>query len=482
MERNFFLDEKTGKTLQEQVYQAIKNEIMKQTLIEGEKLPSIRTLSKSLHISKNTVENAYYQLLAEGYIYSVAKSGYYVMDNAVKELEEYQEIQNSYKAHKKKSEEIEIDEKKQEMLIYDFKEEYVEKGNFNAGYWKKALTKVMNDQDDFLFSKASKYGEKNLKEQIATHFARVRGLKCCSEQIIISAGTKNLLEGLYYTLEEEYQQFLVEDPGFNLAKAVFQRFDMKVLPISLNRGTIDIEKVEKYSHSLCFCSPSYQFPTGNIMPIHDRIRLLNWAYHSDSYIIEDDYNSEIRQNGKPIPSLQNMDVHERVIYLGAFSTILSPAIRISFLVLPKHLVGKYRKKNEIYEQSASKTEQLALANMMDTGDYNKHIRKLRRNYRSKTEYMLQCIEDELGEYGKVLYKNVGLILVFHLKRAIDISIMEERLEEHKVSIDYLQNFTIIKEKGLEKNLILHYRGIKKEKILVGLRKLKKVMIETYERM
>jgi len=480
MEQIFFL--KNGrKPLYIQLYDAIIDKIYAGSIDADEKMPSIRQLAKSMNLSRTTIETAYNQLVSEGFLYSIPQKGYFVMDISKplqKEKSHHKKYSNDNNVSRTKPV-LTLDKEKQ--IRYDFVSEYVEEQNFNITMWKRNINKVLNQQDTQLFSYSNPFGENLLKEAITGYFTRVRGINAKKEQVVIGAGSSALLRALSILLKEEkYNELCIDDPGFNQAKEVFAQNGYSIRGIPLINNVIDISMIEKLKNRVLFTSPSYQFPYGEIMQVQTRHDVLNWAKETDSYIIEDDYNNELRYVGKPVPSLQGMDYNDRVIYLGAFSTLLIPSIRVSFIVLPLHLVDKYHNMFLNRVQSASKLEQLALASLINSGDFGKHIRKLRKSYRNKYYRIKELCAKYLTDVGKVHIPSAGLICVIELIKPVSEVALKQVSYELNVNILGISWFmTTNTLKGLEKKLILNYRGIKEQDLENGIILIKELICQLY---
>lgn len=483
----------TNEPLYIRLYDSIVEEIYNGNLKSEDKMPSIRQLSKSMNISRTTIESTYGQLVAEGFLYSKPQKGYYVMalDFSDHEKTLSPNITSTKSAIELTSDDGEIGLKKKnsnnkdqtvkEAKVYDFVSEYVEYANFDIGKWKKHINKVLLTQENELFRFSQAFGEEVLKEEIVKYFTRVRGIRANKDQLIIGAGTQSLLRGLSILLNnKQYKTLNIEDPGFELAKVVFKQSGINIKGIGLKNNVLDVSQLNKKTNQVLFTSPSYQFPFGEIMTIKTRHELLNWAKETNSYIIEDDYNSELRYIGKPIPSLQGMDTHSRVIYLGSFSTLLLPSIRISFMVLPKELSREYQTSFRNRVQSASKLEQLALANMLKSGDFAKHIRKINKNYRAKHKKLLFYIDKYLVDLAEVELPPAGSSAIITLTKEVEISDIKEYSKDLNLKIAVLSDFLIKKSsKLLEKKLVLNYRGINEYDMENAIIKLKELICQLY---
>lgn len=446
-----------------QLYNYIREEIINNKIFADEQLPSVRKLANHLGVSRTTIENAYQQLIAEGYIYSKAQKGYY----ANKLDKEYlRGLSESYIKYQ--------DINKGSIYEYDFKNEYVEEDNFNISIWKKHLNYVINYQHEELFSFGFAQGEISLIKAISRYVHRTRGVNANENNIVVGAGVQPLLNILSIILKQKnINEIAMEDPGFNRAKNVFLDNNIEILPLEVTIGGVNMKQLEESKVRLCYISPSHQFPTGTVMLIDTRSKLIMWAKKNKGYIIEDDYNSELRYEGQPIPAMKSLDNHNRVIYLGSFSTLLIPSIRISFMILPDDLMEAYQSNRDKYAQTASKIEQLALANMMATGDFEKHIRRIRNNYSKKSDYTIKIIQKYLKDIVEVVGINSGLNILLKLKIKKEEEEIVKELKELGINISGILEYTIKPKLNQSPILVLSFRGIKTEKIDEGILKLSK---------
>jgi len=454
-----------------QIHDYLVKEIIEGRLIKNDKLPSVRVFSNHLGISRNSIENAFNQLLAEGYVMSVPKKGYYVA-----EIEDI-------KGKKIQGMEIEVHEPKHHY-IYDFKSEYVAKDSFDYKLWKKHLNHVINYDVDELYEHGDPRGEHILRAVIARHFYRTRGVVARVDSIVIGGGITPLLTTLGKLFDYlELNDIGMEDPGFNKAKNVFDYSHLKTIPIEVNEKGIDIDVLYQKKVRLCYVSPSHQFPTGTIMPVDNRLKLLNWAEKVDGYIIEDDYNAELRFEGQPIPAMQSLDEGERVIYLGSFSTVLAPGIRISFMVLPRALNQYYTKNIDFFSQTASKLEQLALSKLIESGDFDRHVRKIRNYYAKKQGNVLKYIKAHLPKEVIPEHGKAGLQIMLKLPDGWDETEVVRACGDQGIGISGLGVYRSIKKKPSKPYLILGYRGIDEKRMEVGIKELGMVLMtykETYD--
>ncbi len=365
-----------------QLYRHIRREITCGNIAYGEKLPSLRRLSTDLSISMTTVDLAYSQLAVEGYIISKPQSGYYVADIAG----------DSANLGQSKESGLELSSFAVEDSPYKH-----DLSCFNFAKWKKSMARVLNDYSHLLLFESDPQGEGALRFEISKYIYTSRGVMANPDQIVIGAGTQQLTTHLCRILRKiGIGHVAAEDPGYLPVQNIFREHGFSITKVAVAEDGIRIEKLPTNIPSAVYVSPSNQFPTGSVMPIGRRYQLLEWAIENNSYILEDDYDSELRYFGKPVPALQGLDDGGHVVYLGSFSSTLFPAVKISYMVLPTAMMEIFNTIKTDYTQTCSKTEQLTLALFMEDGLYFTNIKKLRKLYGQK----LQTALGAFSRFGK----------------------------------------------------------------------------------
>jgi GntR family transcriptional regulator/MocR family aminotransferase len=404
------LDTGSSTPLYEQLYDYIRQEIVTGNIIEGCKLPSTRHISIHLGISRNTVLTCYAQLEAEGYIESVARSGYYVA-RGLKSL--LLSFVDDYKTELE-STSLEISHSPSNtngIIKYDFNYSKINQGIFPLQTWRKMINKCLADNASSMFDYSNKKGNVGLRKEIAKYIYRARGVRCNFEQIILTSGTQIAIDQICKILKGENDSISVEDPGYIGAQEIIRLNDMKVNYVSLDSHGVKLESLKTTDSRIVLVSPSHQFPLGMIMPIFRRKELLKWAFENDGYIIENDYEGEFSYSGKPIPALQSLDLNNRVIYIYNFSSSLLPSVRISFYILPYQLVDAYEKKLSILEQTIPYLEQRALEYFISEGHWERHIRRIKRSYMRKSEILRTCIKKRLDGKVEIIGNSAGAYIL-----------------------------------------------------------------------
>jgi GntR family transcriptional regulator/MocR family aminotransferase len=406
----FRLERNSKDALYVQVYKHIKDSIESGKVKAHTKIPSIRQGAADLGLSRRTLENAYSQLLLEGYIYSKDRSGYYVSDIGDSVI--------SANTHETKISFVPKPVPNRYFMGVD---------HFDFTTWRKCYDQVLLYENDKLLTEASPQGEYELRKEIAEYVLQARGVHCNMDRIVIGAGVQVLLGLLSVLLREmNIRSIAVENPGFTEVRHVFKDYYLDIKPIPITGHGLHMKELMKSKARVCYVSPTHQYPTGAIMPVSGRVELLRWAASVDGFIIEDDYDSELRYSGRPVPSLQGLDSGDRVIFLGSFSTILLPSVRISYMILPERFYRVYRGYMDKYRQTVSKTEQLVLAHFMKDGEFQRHLRRIRKKFSVKHGIVREALEKRLPEGIFVEDSSSGVHIPLRFERPVR---MEELVEK-----------------------------------------------------
>lgn len=387
----------------EQIYKYIREEIKNGSIPCGVRLPSERGLAVHLEVSRNTVNMAYGQLLSEGYIEAKPKRGYFVcnLENLYIEEKDAQAAADSRMGraenrHLKKSAGKETEYK------IDFSPSGVDMEYFPYGKWRKLMKECLIDDNRELFLAGENQGELSLRTAVQQYLYQSRGIKCDVEQIVIGAGSDYML--LLLSRIFNYKCVVgMENPGYRQACTIFQSVGYDVVPVSVDEQGMRTEALEGISADLAYVTPSHHFPVGTVMSAGRRQRLLAWAAKGEQrYIIEDDYDSEFRYFGKPIPALQSQDPFGKVIYLGTLSKAIAPGIRLSFMVLPWTLVKRYQSEAGFYFSTVSRIDQKVIGEFLLQGHFERHLNRMRKIYRGKHDILVQALKD-----SKIPFKVAG---------------------------------------------------------------------------
>lgn len=484
-------------SIYEYLYRCIKTDILQKRLKPGERLPSKRSFAKNMQISVITVENAYAQLQVEGYIYSIEKKGYYVADiagnlpeGAGASFREYRTDQISPIQHNQRKntalwDRKELAEAKKELAgdkkyleekqtyFMDFVSNTIHQEDFPFSVWSRLMRDVISSGErEELLHRAPVCGVEKLRIAIAGHLYAFRGMQVEPNQIIIGAGTEYLYNLIIQLLGRE-KVFAVEDPGYTKITEIYRSNDVTCVHIPMDDAGVVLEELEESQAEILHISPSHHFPTGIVMPVSRRYDLLSWASKSDSrYIIEDDYDCELRLFGRPIPALQSIDVMEKVIYMNTFSKSLAPSFRISYMVLPKHLMERYRDTLGFYSCTVSNFEQYTLAEFILQGYFEKHINRMRNLYRDKRDTILQIIkESPLASMVRIHEEDSGLHFLMEIDTPLSDTAITKEAARNGIRLSSVSEYYYLAQNRKEHVFIINYSGVDEERMQEAVRRL-----------
>lgn len=429
------LDESRQKPYYLQLYDHISKAIICGDISEGEKLPSLRSLAKSTGLSITTIEQCYNQLLVEGYIYSKAQSGFYA-DRVFRHSDQTVPDENDY-----------FDPQVSDMQSALFKMSDArihDPGCFDFNKWKKCMNKILTDCSPALFFEGDPQGEAVLRSEISRYLYTSRGVTCSPQQIIIGAGTQQITNHMATILRKMgIDHVALEKPGYAPVRNIFRDRGFAITDVPVTEEGLVIEKLPANIRTAAYVSPSNNVFTGAVMPVGRRYELLRWAAANDSYIIEDDYDSELRYTSKPVPALKSLEDSNRVIYLGSFSSTLFAAVKISYMVLPAEMTSLFSTMANDYTQTCSKLEQLTLAMFMETGNYLKHIKKLRKLYSQKLSQVTETLYEEAGDFIEVHNTSSGINVVLKISSQKPPEQLKKEAESIGLPVSILEKDLII---------------------------------------
>ena len=473
-----FADEK-GRCLYQQIYEYIRDEIKKGKLPVGEKLPSTRSLAEYLQVARSTVDAAYGQLVAEGYLEARACRGYFVSP-----VEGLLDIYGSAAPGAEEAPSLALGQKRQkpdlpppeeeERARYDFSPHAISLKDFPFATWKKITKNILVDANSEMFALGQAQGDPALRKTIARYLYSSRGVNCTPEQVIVGAGN----DYLFMLLEKilgRHVPVAMEEPTYKRAYQVFQSFAYQVEAIPMDEGGMDVEKLRRTKARIAYVMPSHQYPTGIVMPIGRRLELLKWAGEGeDRYIIEDDYDSEFRYRGKPIPALQASDRGGRVIYMGTFSKSIAPAIRVGYMVLPLRLLKVYQENCGFYACTVSRIDQRILNEFIRDGYFERYLNKMRKIYRGRHDFLLgqmSCFEREFEVSGE----NAGLHILLTSRSRIPERELIEAAAKEGVRLYGIGDACMRRESDMAfgSTILLGYGALEEQELSKGLALIKK---------
>jgi len=449
--------------LYEYLYEQIKHDILSGVLTFGMKLPSKRKFADHLSVSVITVQNAYEQLLAEGYIISREKSGYYIASVETAEKQE----ERSHPAQKEESVSYPVD------LVRSS----ADPDAMAYSVWVKIMRGVIAQYGKALLEPMDFQGVLSLRSAIAGFLSEYRGMQVDASQVIIGAGTEYLYNLIIQLLGRD-AVYGYEDPGYQKIRRILALNQVTHAPIHVDDKGLSVLSLKKSSVSVVHTSPAHHFPTGITMPIGRRQELLGWAYACEGrYILEDDYDSEFRFVGRPIQTLFDIDHMDRVIYINTFSKTISPSLRISYMILPKSLLETFQMTMAFYSCTVSSLEQYVLAEFIRNGAFERHINRCRKLYRQKRDAVIKLIvQSRFADLVSIEAEDAGLHFLLHIHSRSNEDEIRACCAECGIRVSFLSDYTVA-ERDVRKCAVISYASVDLSRLAEGIRKLEQIFLE-----
>lgn len=450
------IDREARVSLWKQLYMYYKESILSGALKSNDKLPSTRELSKDLNIARNVVLDCYEQLMAEGYVYTKSCSGTYISEGI-----RFQKIKIRTESHFNKSD--------SDIEKISFRTGIPDLDNIPVNKWaqvyKESILNIEVTQMDY----QNTFGSYELRSELSSYLERVRGVSASPDNILITNGAAQAFS-LLCQLVEDHEYVLVENPLSYGILHTLESNQVTMKSIRVDEYGMVTSELPKQPPKLIFTTPSHQFPTGVVLPINRRIEMIKYAQKHETYIVEDDYDSEFRFDGNPIQSMQYLDP-EKVIYVGTFSKTLMPALRIGYMVLPNKLLRKIEAIKYAADLHSPNFEQIALAKFIETGLFDRHVSKMRRLYFKKRNYLIKCIEKEFGERVTITGAQAGMHFAATFKdvtfdKALMNKIGEKNIEITAMNKHYISDNSV---SPIDNTLIFGYGNTKMEQMEKGIR-------------
>lgn len=434
----YTLKKQPGVPLYEALYRCIRGDILAGKLQPGQKLPSKRTLAAHLEVSKITVEAAYEQLLAEGYIYAREKVGYFV-----EAVERSAPMPHPVTAAREMPGKQPVDLTGNGTTDFPF------------SVWSKLQRQVMLDLGTQLLQPIHNQGVWELRQAICRHLADFRGMQVMPENVLVGAGTDFLYNLLIQLLGRE-KIYAVEEPGYGKIRALYAAAGAACVDAPMDGSGV----LPDVRADVLHISPSHHFPTGLVTPMQRRRELLAWVQQPGRYLIEDDYDSEFRFNAHPMPTLASLDTAGRVIYMNTFSKTLSPSIRISYMVLPAGLMAQFRQKLGFYSCTVPSFEQYTLARFLEGGWFEKHLNRLRKSYRQRRNRLLQMLEQSpYASRFTIQEQDAGLHFLLRVDTRLSDGALTEKCLEMGIRVRALSSYYHGKLAGESGCLVVNYSAL-----------------------
>jgi GntR family transcriptional regulator/MocR family aminotransferase len=485
------LDEESDAPLFRQIYETIRRSILSGGLPSGRQLPASRLLAKQLGVSRMTVVNAYEQLLAEGYLEGRMGAGTFVSAHLPEEFLQasgFKRLERQERPFPRKVIFSEYGNKLAQnskiilrhhgaTALVPFQHGVAALDEFPFGEWAKIAQKWQKSPPAQVLSYGDAAGFQPLRDAVAAHIAAARGVRCTPEQIIITNGTQQALDLISRVFLSESADVCIEDPGYIGARDIFVTTGARIVPVPIDDEGFDLQTARKRSLKarLIYVTPSHQFPLGVTMSLARRLSLLEWARERDAFVIEDDYNSEYRYSGRPLPSLQGLDRDGRVIYVGTFSKTIFPALRLGYLVVPADLMEVFAAARALTDLHSPVIEQAVLAEFIAERHFARHIRRMRGMYEERQQTLVEEAQKNLGGMLEVAPARAGMHLIGWLPDGVSDHEVSRRAAEAGMNLAPVSAYCI--NQKLRGGLLLGYTAFDEKRIRQGMKKLARVLTE-----
>ena len=491
MEFLLTLDDLSPTPLYRQVYDQLRQAILSGRFLPGDRLPSTRALAASLDVARITVEQGYEQLAAEGYLESRPGSGRYVAQPLPDDLltaagpsrpqprpSRAGARPTSGWAARLMSGESDVAgarglddpyERAGPPLTYDFRPGATSRDAFPASLWRRLLARQWRKEGAELLAYGDAAGYFPLREAIASYLQRARGVDCEAEQVVITGGTTQAVDLLTRLTVDAGDTAILEDPGFPGARALLSAAGARLLPLPVDDHGLRVESLPPPDQAggvrLIYVTPSHQYPLGGTLPLPRRLALLRWAEAVGAIVVEDDYDSEFRYSGRPVTALQGLDRAGLVVYIGTFSKVLSPGLRLGYVVLPPRLLRPFIAAKRLADRHTPALEQRALADFILEGHFERHLRRLRILYRGRQGVLVEALRRELAGVCAVEPAAAGMHLVVRLAAGLDEDEVARAAAAASVGVHPLSRFRPTLAQGPV--LLMGYTGLANDEIAAG---------------
>ncbi|MGO4813251.1 PLP-dependent aminotransferase family protein [Cupriavidus sp. 2MCAB6] len=471
--------ERSGAPLNRQLFDDIREAILAGQLSPGTRLPPTRELARELRIARNTVLYAYERLTDEGYTQTHGGSGTYVGDTApdpavldrVPDLSQQDKIEQASDATRlsARARELLAGAGASDLQVGAFVPGIPDVRQFPRGVWQRLITKVWKSASQEQLGYGSRHGYRPLKRALAEYLALARGVDCAPEQIVVTQGSHQAIDLCARLLADPGDRVWIEDPCYWGARSVFRAASLQMDAVPVDEHGMLPPITPEVSPRLIFVTPSHQYPSGVVMSLARRRLLTELAHRHNAWIIEDDYDSEFRYHGAPLPSLQGLDPHQNTIYVGSFSKVLYPGLRLGFLIVPTALVDAFALAQSELHRGGQLSVQTALAEFIADGHYAAHVRRMRKIYGERQAMLTQELRRKLGDEAEIVGTDTGLHLTVVLRHANDQLVSRCALA-HGVVARPLSSYYASPLRS-QNGLVLGYGGVSDQEIPAAVGKL-----------
>lgn len=466
-----------------QVYEQFRQMILSGRLRPRDRLPATRNLSEELGVSRTSITQGFEQLILEGYLLGKTGSGTYVAaelpDSLISTatIEKVGKVLNNGEkivvAKNLISEDL-LRRNSEKEAVVPFQTGHAALDLFSYNSWYKVSKKVFKNLKEYPLGYEDSSGYEPLRNEIARYLRMSRAVKCEAEQIIVVNGSLQGLGLIVQCLLKAGDSIWMEDPGYHGVKFASTSMGIKICPIPVHKDGMNVDfGINKFPEAkLAYVTPSQQFPIGVTLSFEKRLQLLEWAGQHKMWILEDDYDSEFHYEGHPLPSLQGMDKSGRVIYLGTFTKVLFPGLRLAYVVLPTvEMVNEFKKLKGMLDRQSPILDQIIVAKFIEEGHFFRHIRKMRLVYSERRKMLVKLIEENLGDYLEIEPSSAGMNLTAWLSEKIDVQKLREEAKKHRVIVPFINDYSL--ENLIRPGINLGFTGFTKYKLKTGIELLKK---------
>jgi GntR family transcriptional regulator / MocR family aminotransferase len=484
-------DSKSVLPLHRQLYEELRRSILTGRLLPGQRVPSTRAMARSLGISRTTVTQSYEDLLSEGYLQASHGSGTFICEQLPEELLRSSTERNETKEARLKRESLQLSaygasivgtlpaESTPKDTLISFKPGTLDYEAIPLKQWGSLMSRHFRSCNRAMLDYTNNpLGYVPLREAIAGYLARSRAVRCDPDQVIIVNGSQQALDLISRVLIDRGDTVAMEDPGYLGARHTFQAHGARLWPVAVDDSGIVIERLPARSAAklkVIYLTPSHQFPTGMVLSLPRRLELLQWAQKRNAFIIEDDYDSEYRYGGRPIPALQGLDKSDSVVYVGTFSKVLFPALRIAYMVAPKSLVAVLACAKRLADRQSPLLEQYVLTDFINDGHLERHIRRMRTLYGRRRQTLARSLAMHLGDRVTITGESAGMHLMAQIKSRRSDEEIIERAGRLGVELVSARQYYLRSE--CSGKFVLGFAGLTERKIQEGVRRLSKALEE-----
>lgn len=476
-------DPSVSKSLYEQLYDNLRSAVLSRRLAPGLRLPSTRLLAMELGLSRNTVVTAFEQLVAEGYLESRTGDGTYVsralpdelLTTRAKKSADAASRMHSIAPLSKSSQavaEADLGTWRTDGQPRAFRPDLLALDQFPTQLWLRSLNRRWRTAATHLLGYGEPLGYRPLREAIAEYLSAARGVYCSWEQVLVTTGAQQGIDLAVRTLLDPGDQVWLENPGYRGIRGALTAVGAALVPVSVDEEGLQVEEGLRLAPQAraVYVTPSHQYPTGVTMSLARRLALLAWAQRANAWVVEDDYDSEYRYNGRPLSALQGLDSAQRVIYVGTFSKVLFPALRLGYLVVPPALVESFARTRALTDRQSPTVEQAALADFIEAGHFVRHIRRMRQLYAERQAILVDEVRRGLNDCLSIAAADAGLHVVGWLPAGADDRKVAQILLAYGIEAPAVSNFALAPlPRG---GLMLGYAALTPEQIRVGVARMK----------